>query len=310
MQDYKRKIAVITPVKHLNLDDLLESKGDVLYIESGSKSEVKSLIIKESIDTLICNPNKQDFMIDNELLSGSKVKLINTCSTGLSHIDVDYCIENNIEIYSLTKDYDLINNLPSTSELAFGLMIDSLRNISRSQEHVRKYGWDYTKFIGRQIKDLKVGIIGYGRLGKLMYKYCKAFEADVSVYDPYIPGFDNVDLEDFVSDCDVISLHVHLNHETKYMIDKRTLKNVKNNLVIINTSRGAVVKEEDIIEMLNNQLIGGYATDVIEDENDNVYKSKLITEMINNKNIIITPHVGGMTIEGQTKAYKWAINKL
>ena len=76
--------------------------------------------------------------------------------------------ESNIEIFSLTKDYDLINNLPSTSELAFGLMIDLLRNISSSQDHVRKYNWDYTKFIGRQIKDLKIGIIGYSRLGKLV----------------------------------------------------------------------------------------------------------------------------------------------
>lgn len=310
MQDSKRKIAVITPVKHLNLDKLIESKGDVFYAENGSKEEVRDLIINESIDTLLCNPNKQEFVIDKELLSGSKIRLINTCSTGLSHIDINYCRENNIEIFSLTKDYDLINNLPSTSELAFGLMIDLLRNISSSQDHVRKYNWDYTKFIGRQIKDLKIGIIGYGRLGKLMYKYCKAFEADVKVYDPYISKFNNNELDKFISDCDVISLHVHLNHETKYMINKNSLKKAKNDLVIINTSRGAIVKEQDIIEMIKKKFIGGYGTDVIENENGDLTDSKLISEMIKSDNILITPHVGGMTIEGQTKAYRWAINKL
>ena len=78
-------------------------------------------------------------------------------------------------------------------------MLDLLRNISSSQEHVLNFGWDYTKFIGRQIKDLKIGIIGYGRLGKLMYKYCNAFEAEASVYDPYISGFDNKSLDEFIS---------------------------------------------------------------------------------------------------------------
>ena len=77
-------------------------------------------------------------------------------------------------------------------------MIDLLRNISSSQDHVRKYNWDYTKFI-EQIKDLKIGIIGYGRLGKLMYKYCKAFEADVKVYDLYISKFNNNELDKFIS---------------------------------------------------------------------------------------------------------------
>ena len=75
----------------------------------------------------------------------------------------------------------------------------------------------------QQMKDLNIGIIGYGRLGKLMYKYCKAFEANVSVYDPYIEGFDNTKLDEFVENCDVISLHVHLNDETRYMINKSSL---------------------------------------------------------------------------------------
>ena len=310
MQDYKRKIAVITPFAHLHLNSLVESKGEVFYLENGTKNEVKNLINSNLVDTIICNPNKQTYRIDKDLLDGTKVNLINTCSTGLSHIDLDYCKENNIEIYSLTKDYELINDLPSTSELAFGLMLNILRNISNSQEHVLNYGWDYTLFMGRQIKDLNIGIIGYGRLGKLMYKYCKAFEANVSVYDPYIEGFDNTKLDEFVEHCDVISLHVHLNDETKYMINKSSLIKAKSNLVIINTSRGAVVNEDHIIDLIENKKIGGYGTDVIENENDDIKKSLLINKMKTNNKILITPHLGGMTIEGQIKAYTWAINKL
>ena len=310
MQDYKQKIAIITPIKHLGLDKLIKSKGEPFYLENGTKEEVRSFLLNNLIDIIICNPNKQEYKLDRELLDGTNVSIINTCSTGLSHIDINYCTNNNIEIYSLTKDYELINELPSTSELAFGLMLDLLRNISISQDHVIRGGWDYTQFIGRQIKDLNIGLIGFGRLGKLMFKYCKAFNARVSVYDPYVTGYDKVSLEDFISKCDVLSIHVHLNDETKYMINKDSLKKAKNDLVLINTSRGAVVKEEDIISLINNKLIGAYGTDVIENENDDIKKSILINEMKSNKKILVTPHIGGMTIEGQTKAYTWAINKL
>ncbi len=310
MQDYKRKIAVITPLKHLELEKLIESKGEVYYLENGSKSEVKSLLTGKSINTILCNPNKQSYIIDKELLEGTKVKLINTCSTGLSHIDLKFCKKNDIEVFSLTKDFDLINDLPSTSELAFGLMLDLLRNITSSQKHVLKFGWDYTEFIGRQVKGLNIGIIGYGRLGKLMFKYCKAFDADVKVYDPYIAEHDDEKMEDFISKCNVISIHVHLNDETRYMINKHTLSKARKDLIIINTSRGAIVNENDLIKLLEKGLIGGYGTDVIENENDDIRKSKLIQKMKLNNKILITPHVGGMTIEGQTKAYKWSINKL
>ncbi len=304
------RIGVITPVKHLNgVEDLLNSKGDVFYNEEGNKEEIRSFLIENSIETILCNPNKQNYILDEELLDNTKVKLINTCSTGLSHIDLEYCSNNDITVYSLTKDYELIHDLPSTSELAFGLMLNSLRHISSSQEDVSNFKWDYTKYIGTQIKDLKIGVIGYGRLGKLMVRYCQAFEADVKIYDPYIKEFSGVALEELVSSCDVISLHVHLNEETKKMINKTSLSNSKNNLLLVNTSRGGVVDEDDILELLEEGKIKGYATDVIVDENSEINNSKLIKNM-NNYNIIITPHVGGMTIEGQTKAYKWAINKL
>ena len=181
------KIAVITPVKHLEgVVDLLQSKGDVVFYETASKEEVRGLLLQTTIDTLVCNPNQQTYKIDKELLENTSIKTINSCSTGLNHIDLGYCKENNIEIQCHKNDYELINQLPSTSELAFGLMLSLLRNIPKCNNHVSKYHWDYTKFMGRQVKDLKVGIIGYGRLGKMMEKYCKAFGAKTFIYDPYI----------------------------------------------------------------------------------------------------------------------------
>ena len=315
-----RKIAVITPVRHLKgIEELLATKGQVVYYETADKDEVAKALLTHTIDTIICNPNQQTYKIDKELLEGTSVKLINTCSTGMNHIDVDYCKENNIKIYSLTHDMNLINNLPSTSELAFGLILSLLRQIPQGQKLVSEYGWDYTQFIGRQVKDLKVGIVGYGRLGKMMFNFCKAFGADVMIYDPYVKDqlsdrflLNNwcSSLEQLFEFSDVISLHVHVTDETKYMINKDLFGYIKKDCYIINTSRGEIVNENDIVEGLESGIITGYGTDVIENEFDDLTKSPIIKAMNFGENIIVTPHVGGMTIEGQTRAYKWAINKL
>lgn len=306
-----QRIAVITPVSHLDgVCSLLETKGKIFYLENNpSKLKVRDLLIKENISVIVCNPNQQSFKIDFELLNNTKVKIINSCSTGLNHIDLNYCQKNDIEIQCHKTDYDLINQLPSTSELAFGLMLSLLRNIPECNNHVSRYYWDYTQFMGRQIKDLKIGIIGYGRLGKMMKKYCDAFDACTYVYDPYV-DIEQTSLEDMFKVCDVISLHVHVTDETKYMISKKLLGLSKKGLYIINTSRGEIVNENDIVQSLDKGNLLGYGTDVIENEFDDITKSPIIKAMNKGLNIIITPHIGGMTIEGQTKAYNWSINKL
>ena len=304
-------IAVITPISHLDgIVELLLTKGTLFYFEESTKDRVRELLLTQKIDTILCNPNQQTYKIDKELLEGTDVSLINTCSTGMNHIDVEYCNKNNIEIYSLTKDMELINDLPSTSELAFGLMMSLLRKIPQSKNHVSEYKWDYTQFMGRQVKDLRIGIVGYGRLGKMMYKYCRSFGATVMVYDPYVTNIACNSLENMISNVDVISLHVHVTPETKYMINKEILGYCKKSPYIINTSRGEIVNETDIVNALKLGLISGYGADVVENEFDDLTKSPIIAAMNNDENIIVTPHTGGMTIEGQTKAYKWAINKL
>lgn len=305
-----KRIAVVTPINHLDgVLKLLTTKGKVFLLEEGSKSEVRTLLLNKNIDTILCNPNQQTYKIDKELLEGTNVNLINTCSTGMNHIDVEYCKSSGIEIYSLTNDYELINDLPSTSELAFGLLLDLMRNITISNNTTKENkSWDYLPFVGQQMKDFKVGIVGYGRLGKMMAKYCRAFDAQVYIYDPYSDESNVRELEDLFQICDAVSLHVHVSNETKYMIDYDLLsRNVK---FLVNTSRGEIVNETDVIRALKEGKLWGYGADVIEDEFGDVKDSPFF-DLDNSKlNCIFTPHTGGMTIQGQTKAYKWAVNKL
>mgnify|MGYP001410007577 CR=1 FL=1 len=267
-----RRIAVITPVSHLEgIIPLLMTKGTPFLYEEASKDTVRELLLSHNIDTIVCNPNQQTYKIDKELLNNTNVSTINSCSTGLNHIDLDYCKENNIKVQCHKNDYELINQLPSTSELAFGLMVSLLRNIPECNNHVSRYNWDYTQFMGRQIKDLKIGIIGYGRLGKMMEGYCRAFGAKTYIYDPYV-NVPQTSLERMFQECDVISLHVHVTDKTRYMISSKLLGLVEKDLYIINTSRGEIVNEIDIVNSLKNQKISGYATDVISHEFSDIRK--------------------------------------
>ena len=301
------KILCLTPIKHLDgVYEYLESFGLVDYHPSLNKESVKGLIDSFDYDVIFCNPNKQSYLLDNYILTKFSGTIL-TASTGLNHIDIDYCNEKGIKVMSHKEDMELLNELPSTSELAFGLMSSMLRNIPNGFNDVKNGGWDYDKFMGHQLKGKTIGIIGYGRLGKMMTDYCYAFGMNTLPYDPY--KFD-ADFELLLKISDVISLHVHANDETKHMIDKKMLGKMKNNSYIVNTSRGEIVNEHDIVDALRSGKLKGYATDVIEDEYGNRENSPILKGIKEGLNILVTPHVGGMTWEGQQKAYKWSISKL
>ena len=305
-----RGIAVVTPVSHLDgVVELLESKGEVYFLENGTRHQVRELLLNNPIDTIFCNPNQQSYKIDEDLLWGTNVRVINTASTGLNHIDLEYCGSVGIEIQCHKNDFELINQLPSTSELAFGLLLDLMRNITMSNNVTKRdKTWDYLPFVGQQMKDYKVGIVGYGRLGKMMAKYCRAFDAEVYIYDPYSDESNIDTLEELFDICDAVSLHVHVTDETRHMIDYNLLsRGVK---FLVNTSRGEIVNETDIIRALRECKLWGYGADVIEDEFGDPSKSPFFDLENSKLNCIFTPHTGGMTIQGQTKAYKWSIDKI
>ncbi len=311
----QRRIGILTPVSHLpGVFQLLNTKGEVFQMKNQKVDTIKETLQACQIDTIVCNPNKQSYVLNAGILDDTLISTILTCSTGLSHIDLDYCEENDITVLSLTKDLRVINKLPSTSELAFILMGNLLRKVPQSIQHVSDGGWNYEPFIGRQMAGLKVGVGGCGRLGKMMIHQCHGFMMDVSVYDPYqtcrIKNTKQVDsLEELFLECDVVSIHVHLNEETAGMINDTLLGLPKKQFYLVNTSRGGIVDESAVISALDSGILTGYATDVVADENGTIGNSPIIDRM-GDLNIIVTPHIGGMTWEGQEFAYKSAINKL
>ena len=307
------KTICITPIKHLEgVYGKINSITELTYLPNINKNELKKILFEESFEYLFTNPNKQNFLLDEETLGDSNIKVINTCSTGLNHIDLNYCEENDIDVWSLKTDYELINDLPSTSELAFGLMMSLMRNIPKSFHSVRDGNWDYEPYVGHQIKGKTIGVIGYGRLGKIMCDLFYGWGVEKLAYDPYerITTARGTPLKELLRKSDAVFLHTHVTDETRGMVDEEFLSYMKEGSYLINTARGELVEEEAIIESIESGHLKGYGTDVIKDEFGDIKNSKLVEFSINpNNNVIITPHIGGMTIEGQTKAYHWAINK-
>ena len=308
-------ILCITPIKHLNgVYEQLSTYGEIIYEPNINKQELKILLAKIDSIYLFTNPNKQNFILDKEVLEDSYLKVINTCSTGLNHIDLNYCEEKGIDVWSLKKDYRLINDLPSTSELAFGLMLSLLRNIPKSFHSVRDGNWDYEPYVGHQVKGKTIGVIGYGRLGKIMCRLFDGWGVKVLVDDPYTwtlrQDIPTVDRGTLLKKSDVVFLHTHVTDETRGMVDDEFLSQMKQGSYLVNTARGELVDESSIIKSINQGHLKGYGTDVIKDEFGDIQNSKLVEFSINpNNNVVITPHIGGMTIEGQTKAYTWAVSK-
>jgi D-3-phosphoglycerate dehydrogenase len=309
------EVLVITPVNHIRgVTEKLNSLGKVTYIDNPSLDEVVNLIPK--YQAIFTNPNKSNVFIGKEIIDvGTKLKAICTASTGTNHIDKEYAKLNGIKILSLTEERDIINKISSTAEHAFALMLSSLRNIPESFNSVKSDHWDYEPFIGRQLDHLTIGVIGYGRLGGYFAKYAKVFGSNILVCDPYKSIEDNkinqVSLEELLIKSDVITIHVHVTKETIGMINKNCLLKMKSNVLIINTSRGDIIDEQDLIEFLVNNKKAKYATDVLANE---VIDKKIDNPIINfakkNNQVIITPHIAGMTVEGQMLAYNHAANIL
>ena len=311
-------ILIITPIKHIkNLHTRLKLIGKTVYLPDPNINEL--LDLNKDINIIFTNPNKSKIYLNDQIFSHFKnLKVICTASTGTVHINLDDANKHKIKIISIAKEYKTLEKVSSTAELAFTLMLASLRNLLSSSQSVKQGEWDYEKFIGRQTNMLTIGIFGYGRLGKMFAHYCIAFGAKVVVYDPYISVKNKKikqlkSLRSLAKVSDVISIHAHVTTETQNIFDRKIFSFFKDNLILINTSRGEIVNEYDLVKYLKKNKFFKYATDVISNETKNKKMNVLFNYNQKNKHtnqLIITPHIGGMTSDAQYIAYNKAVDLL
>ena len=316
-QSIQKKIIVITPVKHINgFVKKISKLGIVVYKENISYDQLCNIISK--FDIIFTNPNKSKIYFDENILKKAvKLKILCTASTGTNHIDIKILRKLNIKLISLTKNKKIINQISSTAEHALALTLSAMRKLPFSHQGVLKGEWNYENYIGRQASSLTCGIIGFGRLGKFYYKFSKNLFKQIVIFDPYVKvktsKFINKcnSLEELFKLCDIVSLHVHVNNETENLIDKKILSVAKNDLILINTSRGEIVNNSHLIQFLKKNKNAIYATDVlsneIQEKKDNIVLNYLKKS---DKQIIVTQHIGGMTLEGQQIAYNGVLESL
>jgi glyoxylate reductase len=262
------------------------------------------------IDGLICFPYD---VIDSKLLEKAKnLKVISTFSVGFDHIDIEYAKKNKIRV-GYTPE--VLTN--ATADLAFSLMIDVMRRVSEGDRIIRKGSWDKIygayDYTGTDLQGKTLGIFGLGRIGSTLARRAKSFDMNIIYHNrKHIPktkekslGVKYVSFEKLIKQSDVISIHVPHTNETDKLFDKRIFKKMKKTSFLINTARGKIIDQKDLVEALKKKTIAGAALDVFEIEP--IRKNNPFTKI---PNITLTPHIGSSTKETRVKMAKITMENL
>jgi len=250
------------------------------------------------------------FAIDEEVFGhGPNLKVVASPTTGLDHIDLRAADQHKVQVISLQGDHDFLDSVTATAELTWALLLALVRNLTSAVEHVRGGGWNRDLFVGGELTNKTIGIVGHGRLGAIVAQYARAFRMRVVTCDPNPRGppdfVELVSLDDLLSQSDYVSIHVPLEQKTRSLIDAHALEKVKRGAYVINTSRGGVVDENAILNAIKSKKLNGYAADVLVGEfskSSNWLQNNVIWQAASSHdNIILTPHVGGATLESMQK---------
>ena len=276
-------------------------------------SRIKTLRLLEDVNIYI---SSAAIKVDQEFLKYAKnLKFIFSPSTGTDHIDLKELKKRNVKLITIAKNYSLLKQFTSTSELSFALLLLLIRNLNSACKDVKNGNWGREKFTGNQLYKKTLGIVGYGRLGRISAKIAKGFSMNIVAND-IIKKKNNikfVSLNKLLKLSDFIFIHVHLNKNTVNLINKNNIRFMKRSAILINTSRGKIINELDLLNALKSKRIRAAGLDVIDGEwldKRKLLKHPLIKYMKKNNNLIIVPHIGGSSVESINGARIFIMKKL
>ena len=286
------KILVCDTLNSTVLDEL-HSLGECIDI-SASESKDQDLVSEISNAEIVVI--RSATKLSKEIIEkGDNLKIIARCGVGVDNIDVEYAKSQNIKVTNSPSA-----NLISVVELTIALIINASRKINLSDNHLKEGKWNRKEFIGMELSGKQLGIVGYGKAGRLVSERMKSFGMTIAFYDPYVKDWDGpekiLELDELLRTSDVISIHVIKTEETENLISKDKLDLLKKSAILINTSRGGVVDEGYLIELLRLNKLFGAGLDVFSEEPPKNIKN------IGAINLITTPHIGASTNEAQLKA--------
>ena len=296
---------------HPTLISTLKNNGYINDIDISSSKEEIIKIIKD-YDGLIL---RSRFKIDKDFIdNASNLKFIARVGSGLENIDCNYAKSKNIEVISSPE-----GNSNAVGEHAMGLLLSLLNNINTSSNQVKEGLWFREKNRGFEIEGKTVAILGMGNTGKSFAKKISSFNCKVFFYDideKIKSKYAKKSSLDFLyKNADIVSLHLPHTINNIDLFNKEFIQKFVKPFWLINTSRGKIVNTHDLVDALNEKKILGAGLDVIDIESssfNNIEKelNPYFNELINLKNVIITPHIAGWTFESNVKLSQIIIDKI
>lgn len=235
------------------------------------------------------------------------LRCIGRVGAGMETIDVDYAESKGISCLNSPE-----GNRDAVGEHAVGLLLSLLNNIARADAEIRRGLWQREANRGMELQYRTVGIIGFGNMGAAFARRLQGFGCRILAYDKYKQSYapdyvEEVSLSELQQQADVVSLHVPLTDETRHMVNLSFFKSFSHPLILVNTSRGAVVDTPSLVQAMQQGLVSGAALDVIEYENmtrDSLNMDVLpdaFRFLIASPRTVLTPHVAGWTVESKYK---------
>ncbi len=264
--------------------DLLKNNGYKILLNNTGQQLKKNDLIKmaKNAKGIIAGTEKYTRKILETLL---QLKVISRLGVGMDNIDLDAAKQKGLKVYKTQT-----TPAPAVAELALGLMLDLIRNISRQNFALKSGVWN--KQMGNLLYGKTLGIIGLGTIGKTLVKLVKGFNINILAFDLYHDkefankyGVKYCDLDTLLTQSDIISIHLNLSSTTDQLVNKDKLEKLKPDCIIINTSRGEVIDEEALLNALKERKILGAGLDVY---NQEPYSGPL-TQL---DNVVLTPHIG------------------
>ena len=296
---------LITEFINQNSLDLLNDKFKVHYDDKLWKKtdELKEII--NDYDGLIVRNKTQ---VNQDILKKTNnLKFVGRLGVGLDNIDTKFCEEKNIHVQPATG-----MNADSVVEYVASSSLSLIKKIPLFHSGTIKGDWPRTSINSEEISGKTLGLIGYGTIGKKVSNYCSNLGLNIIAYDPYLKDQTSdqnvkfVELDEIYGRSNIISLHLPLTDETKNLINKSSFLQMKEKPIIINTSRGSVINEDDLIEAYNANLISGFSLDVFENE---PIKESFYNKIKSNMNCILTPHISGVTTQSNERVCNFITEK-
>jgi D-3-phosphoglycerate dehydrogenase len=290
----KPKVLVADPIAQRGIDELANGGLLDVTVKTGLKPDELLAIIGDFHALVVRSETKANAKV---IEAANNLKVIGRAGVGVDNVDVDAATKRGIIVMNTPG-----GNTISTAEHAFSLMVSTARNIPQADASVKSGKWDRKTFVGVELYNKTLAILGMGRIGTEIARRAIAFGMRVLAYDPYLSAsrarslqVELIEsLDEIIPQADFITMHMPLTAETKYMLNAERLAKAKKGVRIINCARGGLIDENALVEALKSKHVAAAALDVFE-----VEPLPAESPLRGLPNLILTPHLGASTAEAQ-----------